>query len=384
MRRILIMTAMLLFMPPVVLAATFYVAEHGSGGNPGTKLSPFATITQASQRAQSGDTVLVLPGVYREPVVTRSPGVRFVSEPMWQAKIVVRSEKLWENWADGVTIAGFDISGQGRFGLLNRGSGSRILGNYVHHLQSPGCSDMGSSDMGAAIDHASPGAQDNHTIGNFIESIQEGCPMRDGIAGAHGVYHAYGSGVIANNLVRRVQSYGIHLWHEPVGVKVVHNVSVGNMHGLVVGGDPKRVQTARNILVANNIFYGNQVYGIRTMGRVAEARFYHNLVANNPAGIDQGAGGSFLGTITRDPKFRGGDDYRLQSDSPAREAGVDAPDVRQDFAGWPRPEGAAWDVGAYEYGGPQWPAQPPSGDPSGPPLVMGPLPPPTNFRMITK
>ena len=336
---------LVLFSASSVSAATLYVAPHGSGGNPGTKLSPFQTINQASQRAQSGDTVMVLPGVYREPVVTRSPGVRIVSEQMWQAKIQVSHEKLWENLAAGISIEGFDISGQGRFGILNRASRTRILGNYVHHIKSPGCSDMGSSDMGAAIDHAGTGGEDNHTIGNFIEHIQDGCPMRDGIAGAHGIYHAYGSGVIANNIVRFAQSYGIHLWHEPVGVTVVNNVSVSNMHGMVVGGDPKRGQTARNIFVANNILFGNQVYGIRTMGRVADAKFYHNVVANNPAGIDQGSGGSFLGTITRDPKFRGGNDYRLQSDSPARDGGVDAPSIRQDFAGWPRPEGGSMGCG---------------------------------------
>jgi hypothetical protein len=376
------MIAVFMLAPCVLFAATFYVSEHGSSGNPGTKLSPFATINQASQRAQSRDTVMVLPGTYRERVVTQSSGVRFVSEQMWKATLAVHgSHPIWDNWADGITVEGFEFTGEASAGFLNHASHVKVLGNHFRHI-GMGCR----VPVVAAIDHGTNGIRGNETLGNYIHHIAWGCPDPPRLAMAHGIYHAYGSGRVENNLIAFVQSYGIHLWHEPWGVTVRHNTVVRSFHGVVVGGDPKRNQTARDIRVESNIFAYNRGYSMRDMGQSAgSVVFQHNVDWQNGSGIDDEPGGaSFLATMTHDPKFRGGDDYRLQSDSPARDQGGASCGLAVDFAGWHRPEGAGCDLGAYEYGGPQWPAAPPSSDPSGPPVVMGPLPPPTNFRLVTK
>jgi hypothetical protein len=47
----------------------------------------------------------------------------------------------------------------------------------------------------------------------------------------------------------------------------------------------------------------------------------------------------------------GADDYRLKAGSPAIDAGITLAEVTDDILGVPRPVGAAYDIGAYEYGG---------------------------------
>jgi hypothetical protein len=62
--------------------------------------------------------------------------------------------------------------------------------------------------------------------------------------------------------------------------------------------------------------------------------FSHNLVGSsyNPLFVNPSAG-----------------DFHLQAGSPAIDAGTMIALVATDFDGIPRPQGAAYDIGAYEY-----------------------------------
>ena len=51
-----------------VFAADYYVSPAGKDSNPGTPDKPFATITFAAKKAGAGDTVKILPGLYREEI----------------------------------------------------------------------------------------------------------------------------------------------------------------------------------------------------------------------------------------------------------------------------------------------------------------------------
>lgn len=54
---------------------TYYVSQKtGNDGNAGTKEAPFATISKAAQKAYSGDTVIIMEGIYRETVTPKYDG----------------------------------------------------------------------------------------------------------------------------------------------------------------------------------------------------------------------------------------------------------------------------------------------------------------------
>ena len=54
-------------------AKDFFVSPQGNDKNPGTEQAPWKTIAFAAQKAKPGDTVKILPGLYREQIVfTRS------------------------------------------------------------------------------------------------------------------------------------------------------------------------------------------------------------------------------------------------------------------------------------------------------------------------
>jgi hypothetical protein len=59
--------------PPVV-DDVFYVSPSGSNGNSGSASSPFQSISYAASLAGAGDTIIVLPGTYRETVKIKSNG----------------------------------------------------------------------------------------------------------------------------------------------------------------------------------------------------------------------------------------------------------------------------------------------------------------------
>lgn len=51
-----------------IFAAEYYVSPSGNDSNDGSKAKPFATITCAASKVKAGDTVKILPGLYREEI----------------------------------------------------------------------------------------------------------------------------------------------------------------------------------------------------------------------------------------------------------------------------------------------------------------------------
>ncbi len=113
-------------------AANWYLATNGVDTNPGTQVSPFATIMQAQSKASSGDTVFINEGIYHPTnqnpaqdngvyvpinLINKSgityqamPGTR----PVFDCSLVnptgLRVAAFWVT-ATGVTFQGFDVIG---------------------------------------------------------------------------------------------------------------------------------------------------------------------------------------------------------------------------------------------------------------------------------
>ncbi len=118
--------------------------------------------------------------------------------------------------------------------------------------------------------------------------------------------------------------------------------------------------TVADVTIQNNIFVNSKNWAYRlddnvnkltvdyniilvdTVGYTAESTFYNTLAAWQTA-MSQDAN-----SISEDPSFLSSTDFRLQSGSPAIDAGTDT-DLDSDFSGNLRPYGDGIDIGAYEY-----------------------------------
>jgi len=340
-----------------------YVATTGSDSNSGTKAAPFKTITKAASVAKASTTVHVAAGTYNGNVSTKTSGsasgkIRFVSDTKWGAKIVgTGSEAMWTNNGNYVEINGFDITGPGRLGILNYASNTLVANNHIHNLTlSGGCT----GDGGAGVVNATYGSTNGDMIGNVVHDI--GKP--GGCNGVQGLYSSNTGGTIANNVVYRVSSFGIHLWHAASGTTIANNTvfangSAGMGGGIVIGvGDSPGGVLLNNVKVLNNIVYNNPRGGIQQYCYSgATCIGTGNVVSNNLVyGSSTNVGmlkGSATGTISADPKFvsynpTGTGDYRLQSTSPAVNKGIASGAPATDILGVARPKGGAFDIGAYE------------------------------------
>ena len=120
------------------------------------------------------------------------------------------------------------------------------------------------------------------------------------------------------------------MYHHPYNVKVVNNHAFANKaSGLVIGTDGLTGNTIHDIYTANNIFYGNNIKGIRVFGLGAGSSnisFVNNLIYNNIGGTyDFVYGGlpslvTITGDVLADPQFvnyqlDGSGDFHLKSTS---------------------------------------------------------------------
>jgi hypothetical protein len=340
-----------------------WVAPGGSDDNPGTRDAPLRTIGAAARKASAGTTVRVAPGTYRENIKSTADGkpsarVRYVSTKKWGARIVGRgTEAVWENHGGHVEIAGFDITGSGRHGILNYGSWVRMANNRVHDLAlSGGCTGNG----GGGIVNANYKASDGEISGNVIHDIgvPGACP------GVHGIYYANLRGRIYNNVVYRASAWGIHLWHAADRVLIANNTVFANGSdkiggGIIVGtGDSPGGVVLSGTRIVNNIVVHNPHASIRQYcddGKACIGKdnvVANNVVHGNGAGVEMLVGKD-SGTIADDPLFvdfraDGSGDYRLKRGSPALQRGMAAAAPPTDIDGVRRPHGAAVDIGAYQ------------------------------------
>jgi hypothetical protein len=341
-----------------------FVTTTGSDSNPGSEALPFRTITRAASVAKPSTTIHVAPGTYFETVRTSTSGkptgrIRYVSESKWGAKIIGSgTEAMWTNRGAYTDIAGFDVSGSGRIGILNWASDTTISSNHVHDLTvSGGCTDNG----GAGIQNAEYKGADNDVIGNVIHDVG-----RPGACnGIHGIYHTNRRGHIFNNIVYRASAFGIHLWHAADNVVIANNTSFANGSngmggGILIGsGDSPGGVVLDNTKIINNIVFNNPrasiedfcYSGVKCVG--PNNTVANNLVYGNGRGISLRAG-STSGTIAANPQFvnyqaNGTGDYRLLSTSPAIGKGVSAAAPAVDIDNVARKLGPAIDIGPYEH-----------------------------------
>src|SRR5439155_1767379 len=168
-----------------------------------------------------------------------------------------------------------------------------------------------------------------------------------------------GSGsYVDNNISFQNSGWGIQLWHDATNETLVNSTIFGNLTGGIVVG--AGVGTDDNTVVNNNLVYNNPGTdgGIVEEGSTGTHNVYtDNLVfGNTPVNISLQNGLTATGTVSANPQFVNytGDpsgNYHLQSSSPAINAGTSSNAPTTDYDGNTRPQGGAFDIGAYEYVG---------------------------------
>jgi len=191
----------------------------------------------------------------------------------------------------------------------------------------------------------------------------------NGVGGGSGInMDGVQDSLIQNNLIYNNHASGISLYQidgaEPAaGNQVIHNT----IHQASDGRWAINLQdAATNTTVANNILISEHSF----RGAIdASTDSLLGLVSDNNVVIDRFTtnGGDSVESLTEWRTLTGGDanslvataadlfidpangDYRLRSDSPARDSGLNGMSAATDIRGAQRPAGLAVDIGAYEW-----------------------------------
>jgi hypothetical protein len=303
--------------PTASAGSTLWVARSGSDSARGTTAHPLRTLDGALERARPGQTILVRTGVYPElteagprgragaPITLRpAPGARPIASGGF--KLIGASH---------VRVAGMTFDGTGNpagFGLSVWAShGVELLHNEITGY---------GSAQGVLIRDRSTGVR---VIANHIHHL--GIKARF----EHGIYCQSARGtVIADNVIHDIPSgYGIHLFGDCDGTKIVRNTIAHNgLSGIIIGGNSER-GTADHTVIARNVIADHAVaawseYGFAVTeyqaGRsnvVRDNVFFHNAGRQN---VDCDVCAAH-GNVERDPHFvdAAHGNFALRSDTPA-------------------------------------------------------------------
>jgi hypothetical protein len=267
------------------------------------------------------------------------------------------TNSIWWNKGDYVDIRGFDITGDGHIGIQNDAANVQELDNHIHNIAGPGAC-IGYTGGVAGIDNTNANApgtalKNNNAIGNWIHDIAwDGTHFCGG--GGHGVYQASPGGKVQNNLIYRGSGQGITMWHYATNIVITNNTIFQFYEGITVGSDPRAGVFADYCVVNNNIVRSNTV-GIHSGDAGTHNTYSNNLLYQNGTSLTLSSGNSAVNTVVADPLFvnwqiTGGGDYHLQSGSPAIDSGTSSFAPSIGFNGENRPQGAGYDIGAYESG----------------------------------
>lgn len=392
------------------MATTYYVAPPGSGGsdsNPGTIGSPFATINHACSVMVAGDTTLVRAGTYAEELNNAIPGGSSSN-----VQVTIAAYPGSAPYEVATIQPSGAIVGEG---VISLSSSSRtfitIQGLVIDAVNAGASKDVVKITWGT-----SSGASSNITIKDCeiknSASHQGVLITTDPVGGRnadnnqilnckihnngnsnlhHGIYCSSSNNIIDGNECYSNAGYGIQIFdtttHDAnfdqnniIRNNLVHdNNTAGSGSGGIVIATGDNNQVYNNVVwnntggtnggiqigfganaskIWNNTCYNNSDYGIHIQSTATNTTAQNNILRSNVTGdlIDNGTGSTVDHNTTNntDPKFvNAGTDFHLQSTSPAIDAGITIAQVTTDKDGVTRPQGTAYDQGAYEFVGGQ-------------------------------
>lgn len=367
-------------------AATYYVAKTGRDSNPGTLSSPFLTIKKGVSALKSGDTLYVRAGTYAEyfadgiasgsswsspTTLAAYPGERVVIAPSSGARVFQFKNARY------IVLDGFVLDGR------------NVTANVIkimapaRHIRVKNSEAMNAPGQGILVApdapynefinlkvHHNGGSRGDLDHGFYIESdgnLIERCDIYANAGKGIQIYNGY-AGKTANKNVVRYNKIHDNARLGQRGVGMILSSGSGNVaHTNLIWNNAGGIQVdygAVGAKVYNNTIYKNNGYAIYLGKGTADnnsvpssgALVRNNILYANTSGITNVMPGTTVSNnLIADPLFANAAafDFRLRSGSPAIDAGVSlsGEGIATDFAGSPRPLGAAFDIGAYEYAG---------------------------------
>ena len=383
-------------------ATTYYVATTGSDSNTCVQAqdprTPKQTINAAlnclgtAAYAGAGQTVQVAAGTYTETINNNLPGGSSWSAPFTLAAamsgtvtlqppvgaarcLLIASAGSQYAIVRGLVCDGTNITNEGiKIADSSYGVASfiRIQDTEVKNAKHHGVSVVHSTDN--ELIHIT--AHDNGTTDDADYGISIGEAAHRTVIRDSTVYNNHATGIqvystttppdgclVRNNRVYTNGTSGVVLWATNTLAynNVIYNnhTAAGNLLGsaksaLKVGG------ISTGVKLYNNTVYGQKANssdkGIEVSSGAANTEVRNSIAYNNAKNLSTSGTNTLLTnnlTTTTDPKFVDAPvttDFHLQATSPAIDAGVPLPSVPTDCDGNPRPQGLAYDIGAYEIG----------------------------------
>jgi parallel beta-helix repeat protein len=402
----------LIFAAPLAGAAEYAVATNGDDANPGTESQPWRTLQHAADSVGPGDTVSVRAGNYAgayiensgtssQPIVFRAFGneAPSITEDNPETPDGINVEG-----ASYVTVQGFTVNGRSRAGIRaatcdhvtirdNRIDGSGKWGIFTafcddvvidhnvtantgeqHGIYVSNSGDRPIVRNNTIYGNTQAGIHMNGDISNGGDGIISDALVENNVIWDNGSGGASGincdgvqDSLIRNNLIFDEHASGISLYRIDGGGASTGNRVLNNTVLVAADGrwalniqDGSSNNTARNNILLNaNSSHGaidiggDSLDGFSADHNAVTDRFTTNggdsvLSLSEWRGETGNDGNSFVSASSNLFENPGGDDYSLSSSSPAVDAGEMLADVPADLLGVARPQGAGFDIGAYE------------------------------------